>query len=117
DSRGEHPSDVLARRPETDPYAAELVRGVETERGDIDALIAERAPQWELGHMPVVDRNALRLGLYELQRGDVPAAVVMDEAVELCKRFSTEEAGRFVNGVLAAVALGGLGGHGRPQGD
>jgi N utilization substance protein B len=54
--------------------------------------------------MPVVDRNALRLGLYELLWTDVPPAVAMDEAVELCRLFSTEEAGRFVNGVMAAIA-------------
>jgi N utilization substance protein B len=71
----------------------------------IDGLIVRLAPDWPLDRMPAVDRAVLRLGIYELsQRPDVPTAVILDEAVELAKRSSTEESGRFVNGVLAAAA-------------
>ena len=109
DSRGESPAAVMARRRagEGDPldaYAVELVEGFLAHAAEIDRMIAGHARRWHLDHMPVVDRNALRLGLYELAWGGIPPAVAMDEAVELCKRFSTAEAGRFVNGILAAVA-------------
>ena len=104
DTRDESALAAMARRPSVDDYARELVEGVVEHSGEIDATIAEYARRWEIDHMPVVDRNALRIGLFELQWGDVPAAVAMDQAIELCKRFSTDEAGRFVNGILAAVA-------------
>lgn len=106
DTRREAPADAIERREEgpLDEYALELVGGVTAHAEEIDGLITEHAHRWAITHMPVVDRNALRLGLYEVLWGDVPPAVAMDEAVELCKRFSTDEAARFVNGILAAVA-------------
>jgi N utilization substance protein B len=68
-------------------------------------LIVSHAKGWAIDRMPALDRAILRLGIYELlSRPDVPVAVVIDEAVELAKRFSTDDSGRFVNGVLAAVA-------------
>ena len=71
----------------------------------IDRHIDERAKGWTLTRMPVLDLNVMRLGVFELlERPDVPTAVVLNEAVELAKRFSTDDSGRFVNGVLAAVA-------------
>jgi transcription antitermination protein NusB len=88
-----------------DPYAVDVVTGVSEHAPEIDALILKLAPDWPLDRMPVVDRTVLRVGVYELQeRPDVPTAVILDEAVELAKRYSTEESGRFVNGVLAAAA-------------
>lgn len=82
-----------------------LVGGVERLRAGIDARIEENARGWVLERMPALDRAVLRLAIFELmERGDVPTAVVIDEAVELAKRFSTDDSGRFVNGVLAAVA-------------
>ena len=93
------------RRPDELPaYALELVRGVERNRQDIDALIAANARDWRLERMPVIDRNLLRVGLYELlHRDDVPLAVAIDEAVELAKELSTDDSPRFVNGVLARI--------------
>jgi N utilization substance protein B len=98
--------DVLAALPmEPDAYAIDVVTGVREHASTIDALIKRLAPDWPIERMPAVDRAVLRLGIYELsQRPDVPTAVVLDEAVELAKRYSTEESGRFVNGVLAAAA-------------
>lgn len=97
---------VLAALPvDPDPYAVDVVTGVSEHRAQIDAVITRLAPDWPIDRMPVVDRNVLRLGLYELMdRPDVPTAVVLDEAVALAKRYSTDESGRFVNGVLAAAA-------------
>ena len=98
--------DVLAELPiEPDAYAIDVVTGVREHAAMIDGLITRLAPDWPLERMPAVDRAVLRVGIYELsQRPDVPTAVVLDEAVELAKRYSTEESGRFVNGVLASAA-------------
>lgn len=86
-------------------FAAALAQGVETQQPELDALIVKYLRGWTIGRMPAVDRIVLRMGVYELvSRPDVPAAVAISEAVELAKRFSTEESGRFVNGVLAAIA-------------
>jgi len=88
-----------------DALAELLVRGVETEQGRIDDLITRYAKGWTLARMAQVDRTVLRIATFELlSRPDVPVAVVLDEAVELAKRFSTDDSGRFVNGVLAAIA-------------
>lgn len=98
--------DVLAALPvEPDAYAIDIVTGVREHATRIDGVISRLAPDWPLDRMPAVDRSVLRVGVYELiERPDVPTAVVLDEAVELAKRYSTEESGRFVNGVLAAAA-------------
>ena len=99
-------ADVLAALPVTpDSYAVDVVTGVSEHADRIDALISRLAPEWPMDRMPAVDRAVLRLGVYELaERPDVPTAVILDEAVALAKRYSTDEAGRFVNGVLAAAA-------------
>ena len=82
-----------------------LLDGVESHREVIDQKIVEHSRGWVLERMPALDRAILRLAIFELlHRGDVPVAVIIDEAVELAKRFSTDDSGRFVNGVLAAVA-------------
>jgi N utilization substance protein B len=81
-----------------------LVEGVQANRERLDAAIAARSRGWSLGRMPVIDLNVLRLASFELaERPEVPVAVVIDEAVELAKRFSTDDSGRFVNGVLSAL--------------
>jgi transcription antitermination protein NusB len=100
------PADLLAELPlQAEPFVADLVRGVGEHRDRIDELIGRFAIDWTLDRMPAVDRNLLRLAVYELlERPDVPLAAVISEAVELAKRYSTDESGRFVNGVLAAVA-------------
>jgi N utilization substance protein B len=89
----------------SEDLARSLLEGVESARAAIDATIEENARGWALDRMPALDRAILRLAIFELMsRPDVPIAVVIDEAVELAKRFSTDDSGRFVNGVLAAVA-------------
>jgi N utilization substance protein B len=88
-----------------DPYAAEIAEGADSHRSAIDALLQQAAVGWDVGRMAAVDRAVLRIATYELlERPDVPTAVVLDEAVGLVKRFSTESSGAFVNGVLATVA-------------
>ena len=89
---------------EPDELTQTIVRGVTDHRERLDAAIAAKATGWTLERMPVIDLNVLRIGSYELaERTDVPVAVVLDEAVELVKQFSTDDSGRFVNGVLAAL--------------
>jgi transcription antitermination protein NusB len=86
-------------------YSATLVRGVHRHREELDELISSHAKDWSLARMPVVDRNLLRLGLFELLHADdVPAAVAINEAVELAKELSTDDSPRFLNGILARVA-------------
>jgi N utilization substance protein B len=90
---------------EPDAMTTELVVGVASRVAEIDAAIEGKARDWPLGRMPVIDLSVMRLATYELMaRPEVPLAVVIDEAVELAKRFSTDDSGRFVNGVLAAIA-------------
>ncbi len=93
--------DVLA---ELKGYARILVEGVIREKGFIDPAISRASEHWSLERMNPVERNIMRLALYEMFFGPVPPAVAIDEAVELAKMYSGEEAGRFVNGVLARVA-------------
>ncbi|MBI4705595.1 MAG: transcription antitermination factor NusB [Deltaproteobacteria bacterium] len=91
--------------PEGREYAAELVRGAVVDLGEIDALIRAASRHWRVERMARVDRNVLRLGTYELRaRPDVPRAVIIDEAVELAKRYGAEGSGVFVNGVLDRIA-------------
>lgn len=86
-------------------FTADLVRGVATHRAELDEIIAGHAEGWHLERMPIIDRNLLRLALYEmLCEPDVPDAVAIDEAVRLAKELSTDNSGRFVNGLLARVA-------------
>jgi len=104
--KGEDTATVLAGLAVTpDAFVVELVEGVGGHQGEIDGLISRFSIDWSLGRMPIVDRNLLRLAVFELlHRPGTPVGVVIDEAVELAKRYSTEDSGRFVNGVLSAVA-------------
>jgi N utilization substance protein B len=97
---------LLAQLPVSpEPFVVDLVTGVDGHRDRIDELISRHAIDWTLDRMPAVDRNILRLGTYELlERPDVPLGAVISEAVELAKRYSTDESGRFVNGMLASIA-------------
>jgi N utilization substance protein B len=106
EAKGESGVDVLDAQPiEVEEYAADLVTGVADHRDALDATIARHARGWALDRMPAVDRTLLRMACYELRhRPDVPPNVVINEAVELAKRYSTDDSGRFLNGVLAAVA-------------
>ena len=88
-----------------DDFVVDLVVGVGSHQARIDELIGRFAIDWTLDRMPAVDRNLLRLAVFELlERPDVPLGAVISEAVELAKQYSTEESGRFVNGVLSSVA-------------
>ena len=109
DVLGEHPMEVLETWEGTgrkvSPFARELVAGVAEHREELDRLIASHSEGWSLARMPSVDRTILRVACYELlHRPDVPPAVAIDEAVEAVKELSTEDSGRFVNGVLGAIA-------------
>lgn len=91
--------------PEGRPYADSLVRGILERREVLDERISGASENWRVERMARVDRNVLRLGTYELsEQFEVPRAVIIDEAVELAKRFGAEESGKFVNGVLERIA-------------
>ena len=86
-------------------YAEEIVRGVQNNHASIDELIVRYADRWAIERMPVVDRTIVRMAIYELLwRDDIPTPVAINEAVELAKSLSTEDSGRFVNGILGRVA-------------
>jgi N utilization substance protein B len=104
--KGIEPSEVLAAQViPPDELTTLLVTGVAAHRERLDAAIDATSKGWALDRMPVLDLNVLRLAAFELaERPDVPVAVVIDEAVDLVKRFSTDDSGRFVNGVLSALA-------------
>lgn len=106
DRKGLAPHEVLAAQVlDPDELTRTLVEGVENRSDELDGLIAAHAKGWTLARMPVIDRTVMRIATFELlARPEVPVAVVIDEAVELAKRFSTDDSGRFVNGVLSAIA-------------
>lgn len=88
------------------PFMEELLRGVLERKKDLDLIIEKAAPEWPIDRIALIDRNVLRLGLFELlfaDREKVPAKVAINEAIELAKSFGSENSGRFVNGVLGAV--------------
>ena len=88
-----------------DDYAVRLVRGVEDNHTEIDTLLRKFSEHWALERMPAVDRAALRQATYELGwEPEMPTAVVISEAVELAKQYSTKDSGRFVNGLLSRIA-------------
>ena len=89
--------------PERDPFVAELVRGTIQHLAELDERITKHAEHWRMERMPAVDRNILRMSVYEMAYGGAPAAVAIDEALELARRFSSEESVQFINGVLDAV--------------
>jgi len=100
--------------PERDPFVADLVRGTVEHVAEVDEQISKHAEHWRIERMPAVDRNVLRLAVYEMTRGGTPAPVSIDEALELARKFSNEESVQFVNGVLDAIhramAKDGVGG-------
>jgi N utilization substance protein B len=104
--KGESPLSVLAGLPvRPDDYVCTLLAGAEATRTDADARIAAASVGWPLERMAVIDRLVLRLAVAELLDADgPPMAVVIDEAVELAKTYSTDDSGSFVNGVLSTIA-------------
>jgi len=109
DIRGESATDAMADwiadEREVPEFAQELVLGVSTHLQELDKLIGDYAEDWTVERMAVVDRNILRLAVYELlHRDDVPPSAAISEAVVAAKELSTEDSGRFVNGILGRVA-------------
>jgi len=89
--------------PERDPFVRSLVEGTVEHLSEVDEQICKHAEHWRMERMPAVDRNILRMAVYEMTQGDTPAAVTIDEALELARKFSGEESVQFVNGVLDAI--------------
>lgn len=81
-------------------FAKKLLAGVRKNRNEIDQRLEQTASNWSLYRMPVIDRNVLRLGAYEILFSDTPDRVAINEAIELAKRYSTENSGQFINGIL-----------------
>ena len=101
---------TAASDPPVREYTAALVRGVATHAGEIDERIsASLASGWSLPRIPRVDRNAMRIAVYEIDYGEIPDAVAISEAVQLVSELSTDESPSFVNGVLRAVATSRVG--------
>ncbi|MEI7476119.1 MAG: transcription antitermination factor NusB [Actinomycetes bacterium] len=114
DIRGKASMDLLALRdvaeegPDARPireYTKILISGVDTHKRKIDELISTYAQGWDMDRLPAVDRNVLRIGIYEiLWQEDVPDAVAIDEALALAKELSTEESSGYIHGVLGRIA-------------
>jgi transcription antitermination protein NusB len=92
--------------PGRDEFMEELVTGTSEMAADIDHRISSKSENWRLERMPTVDRNILRMAIYEMSRQETPPAVVIDEALELARQFSGEESVSFINGILDAVHKG-----------
>jgi len=91
---------------EAKAFTQQIVQGVLEHKKELDTLIGKHATNWKVSRMPIVDRNILRAGLYELLwMGEVPAKVTLNEAIELAKSFGDDEASKFVNGILDKVLL------------
>jgi len=104
--KGESAEVTLAALPvDPDAFATELVSGVGAHQDALDEVISSHARNWDVDRMPALDRAILRIATFELvHRPDVPTAVVISEAVELAKAYSTDDSSRYVNGVLSAIA-------------
>ena len=98
--------DEDGEKPGRDEFMEELAKGTSEMSEDIDHRIASKSENWKLERMPIVDRNILRMAIFEMSRKETPAAVVIDEALELARQFSGEESVSFINGVLDAVHKG-----------
>jgi N utilization substance protein B len=106
EARAVTPQEVLDGLPlPAEAFTAELVGGVGKHLGELDDLLRAHSRDWKLERMPVLDRAVLRLGAFELvHRPEIPVGAVISEAVELAKSYSTDDSGRFVNGMLSAIA-------------
>jgi N utilization substance protein B len=96
-------SEESEKKPKQDRFMEELVRGTVANSDEIDKKIEAKSEHWRLQRMPVVDRNILRLAIYELTQQAVPAPVIIDEALELARQFSGDESLSYINGILDAV--------------
>ena len=85
-------------------FAKKIIEDVQKNKKDIDELISQYAPQWPIEQITIIDRNILRIGIYELKfNNEVPPKVAINEAIELAKNFGGPASGRFINGVLGAI--------------
>jgi N utilization substance protein B len=106
-----NPAAVIERRLHDMPlpeagaeFARDLVQGVSEQREQLDLLVGRYAPEWPVDQIAIIDRNILRMAIYEiLMRNDTPVKVAINEAVELAKEFGSDSSGRFVNGVLGSL--------------
>jgi N utilization substance protein B len=89
---------------EVDEYARETATAVADRAAELDRRIDEATQDWPADRLGALERNILRVGIYELERGEVPVEVVIDEAIRMAKRYASDEAGRLVNGILGRVA-------------
>jgi N utilization substance protein B len=113
DLSGDEPQEVYAQfweshdvEADVRAFSQELVDGVCATRDGLDKTIGESSKRWRLSRMPIVDRNILRMAVFEMNRSpQTPPAVVIDEAIEVARRFGTDESARFVNGVLDAIRV------------
>ncbi len=97
-------ADLQKAPPEVRDFTERLVSGTLAHRDDLDVMISKQADHWRLSRMPIVDRNILRLALFELlHEPTTPRPVVIDEALEIAKRFSTPRSSQFINGILDGV--------------
>lgn len=96
-------SEESETKPKPDRFMEELVRGTVAKAAEIDKKIEAKSEHWRLERMPAVDRNILRLAIFEFEQNALPAPVIIDEALELARQFSNDESLPFINGVLDAV--------------
>ena len=89
---------------EIDPFAQELAEAVVARAGELDEKISDASEGWPADRLGALERNVLRIGVQELEQGDVPVEVAIDEAVSLTKRYASDEAGKLVNGILGRIA-------------
>jgi N utilization substance protein B len=91
------------QKPRRDEFMEELVKGAAAQKTDIDRRIEQHSEHWRIDRMSAVDRNILRMSIYELIEGKIPPAVIIDEALDLSRRFSGDESVSFINGILDAI--------------
>jgi N utilization substance protein B len=107
DDPDRHAEEFWARHPVDEAgraFAQQLVRGVKQNQAKVDAVIAQYAEHWDIERMAVVDRNILRLAVWELMASDeTPGKVAINEAIEIAKKFGTQESSRFINGILDRI--------------
>jgi N utilization substance protein B len=105
-AKGITPAAVIAELPvPPDPFAVDLVVGVGSYEAELDEMIGRHAVGWAVDRMPVIDRTVLQIAVFELlHRPDIPTGAIVSEAVELAKEYSTDDSGKFVNGVLGTIA-------------
>jgi transcription antitermination protein NusB len=89
---------------EIDPFAQELAEAVSERAAELDERITEASDEWTADRFGALERNVLRIGIHELDQGEVPVEVAIDEAVRLAKRYASDDAGRLVNGILGRIA-------------